>query len=157
MLSLTAATAAIAWPSYSAFSRAMMLRVTCQKFTATRSGPIYSNFCSGKSAAVTTAFTPGSAFAFEVSIERIFACACGERRIFPVRVPGMVRSAPNWARPVTFGTPSGRIGRVPTHLKRLNCSAVIGVSFTGHLGRSGAAVPTTAGKRSVGGNAGARQ
>ena len=35
-----AATAAIAWPSYSAFSRAMMLRVTCQKFTATRSGPM---------------------------------------------------------------------------------------------------------------------
>ena len=37
---LMAATAAIAWPSYSAFSRARMLRVTCQKFTATRSGPM---------------------------------------------------------------------------------------------------------------------
>src|SRR5476649_33493 len=27
----------------------MMLRVICQKFCATRSGPTYSNFCSGKS------------------------------------------------------------------------------------------------------------
>ncbi len=34
-----AATAAIAWPSYSAFSRAMMLRVTCQKFTRDALGP----------------------------------------------------------------------------------------------------------------------
>jgi hypothetical protein len=33
-------------------------------------------------------------------------------------MPGIAMSAPYWARPVTFGTPSGRIGRVPTHL---NC------------------------------------
>src|SRR5438045_1956444 len=31
-------------------------------------------------------------------------------------MPGMTRSAPYCATPVTFGTPSGRIGRVPTHL-----------------------------------------
>src|SRR5216684_2133743 len=87
----------------------MTLRVTCQKLTATRSGAMYSNFWSGKSAAVITAFTPGSAAAFDVSIERIFAWAWGERRIRPT-------SAPYIARPVTLGTPSGRIGRVPTHL-----------------------------------------
>ena len=63
----------------SAFSRAMMLRVICQKFCATRSGPTYSNFCSGKSAEVTTALTPGSVAAFEVSIERMRAWACCER------------------------------------------------------------------------------
>jgi len=72
----------------------MMLRVMCQKFCATRSGPTYSNFCSGKSAAVTTALTPGSAAAFEVSIERMRACACGERRMRPVSMPGMAKSAP---------------------------------------------------------------
>jgi hypothetical protein len=32
------------------------------------------------SSPVKTASTPGAAFAREVSIERIFACACGERR-----------------------------------------------------------------------------
>src|SRR5665213_3090612 len=38
----------------------MTLRVTCQKLTATRSGPMYSNLWSGKSAPVITALTPGS-------------------------------------------------------------------------------------------------
>ena len=94
----------------------MMLRVMCQKFCATRSGPTYSNFCSGKSAPVITALTPGSAAAFEVSIERMRAWACGERRMRPISMPGIARSEPYCARPVTFGTPSGRIGRVPTHL-----------------------------------------
>ena len=61
----------------------MTLRVMCQKFCATRSGPRYSNFWSGKSLAVTTALTPGKASAFEVSIERMRACACGERMILP--------------------------------------------------------------------------
>src|SRR5687767_15282507 len=42
------------------------------------------------------------------------ACACGERRIFPHSMPGRVKSAPYWAMPVTFGTPSGRTGLVPT-------------------------------------------
>jgi hypothetical protein len=61
----------------------MTLRVMCQKFCATRSGPTYSNLWSGKSAAVTTALTPGKASAFDASIERIRACACGERTILP--------------------------------------------------------------------------
>jgi hypothetical protein len=62
---------------------------------------------------VITAFTPCSASAFEVSIERIRACACGERRIAPHNMPGSEKSAPYWASPVTFGTPSGRTGLVP--------------------------------------------
>src|ERR1044071_1341833 len=94
----------------------MTLRVTCQKLTATRSGPTYSNLWSGRSFPVMTALTPGSAAAFDVSIERMRACACGERRMRPTSMPGIVKSEPYWARPVTFGTPSGRIGRVPTHL-----------------------------------------
>src|SRR5215813_2315010 len=97
----------------------MTLRVICQKFCATRSGPTYSNFCSGKSAEVTTALTPGSAAAFEVSIERMRAWAWGERRMWPTSMPGITRSDPYNARPVTFGTPSGRTGRVPTHLNGL--------------------------------------
>src|SRR5262249_33479315 len=82
-------------------------------------GPTYSNFCSGKSAEVTTALTPPSAAAFAVSIERMRAWAWGERSMRPTSMPGIVRSAPNSARPVTFGTPSGRTGRVPTHLNGL--------------------------------------
>ena len=69
---------------------------------------------SGKSAAVTTAFTPGSAAALLVSIETIRACACGERLILPHSIPEARVSAANTARPVTLSTPSGRIGRVPT-------------------------------------------
>jgi hypothetical protein len=107
----------------------MMLRVICQKFCATRSGPTYSNFCLGKSAEVTTVLTPGSAAAFEVSIERMRAWAWGERRIRPTSMPGIARSAPYNARPVTFGTPSGRTGRVPTHLNGL-AVAVVGKSCT---------------------------
>src|SRR5437868_14999457 len=71
----------------------MTLRVTCQKLTATRSGPMYSNFWSGKSAAVITALTPGNAAAFVVSILRIRAWACGERRILPHSMPGIAKSA----------------------------------------------------------------
>src|SRR5215813_10737341 len=103
----------------------MMLRVMCQKFCATRSGPTYANFCSGKSAEVTTALTPGNAAAFDASIERMRAWACGERRILPYSVPAVAKSAAYIARPVTFGTPSGRIGRVPTHLNRVGA-----ISFT---------------------------
>src|SRR5450759_1672958 len=114
----------------------MMLRVICQKFCATRSGPTYSNFCSGKSAEVTTPFTPGRATAFEVSIDRMRAWAWGERRIRPTSMLGIATSAPNWASPVTFGTPSGRTGRVPTHLKGFAVSremlSLTAVSYT-HL------------------------
>ena len=43
---------------------------------------------SGKSAAVTTAFTPGSASALEASIDTIRACACGLRLTLPHSMPG---------------------------------------------------------------------
>ena len=130
----------------------MMLRVTCQKFTATRSGPMYSKFCSGKSAAVTTARTPGSAAARLVSMETMRACACGERRILPTKVPGIFMSAPYMARPVTLGTPSGRTGLVPTHLKPLRASATFTwSSIVLSLARGGYSRP--AGSRAAAGNA----
>src|SRR6516165_6892242 len=97
----------------------------CQKFCATRSGPTYSNLWSGKSAEVTSALTPGNASAFDASIERIRAWACGERMTLPWSVPAVAKSAPYIARPVTFGTPSGRIGRVPTHLNRVGAMSFI--------------------------------
>src|SRR6516164_913311 len=64
----TAATAAMAWPSYSALPRAMTLRDRSRKFigpspTKASSGPI-----SGKSAAVAIARTPGSASALSALI-----------------------------------------------------------------------------------------
>ena len=62
------------------------------------------------------AFTPGSARAADVSMERMRACACGLRRTRPTSMPGSEMSAPNLARPVTLSTPSGRQGRVPTYL-----------------------------------------
>src|ERR1700746_2260173 len=53
------------------------------------------------------------------------AWAYGERMTLPHSMPGIAMSAPYCARPVTFGTPSGRIGRVPTHLNRVGA-----ISFT---------------------------
>ena len=69
---------------------------------------------SPKSSRVITAFTPGSASAFDVSIETIFACGCGLRSTRPMSWPARLKSAPKRARPVTLSTPSGRIVRVPT-------------------------------------------
>src|SRR5450432_1848178 len=60
----------------------------------------------------------------------IRAWACGDRSTLPYSIPGSFRSAPYIARPVTLGTPSGRIGRVPTHLKRFTESVTIVESFT---------------------------
>ena len=74
---------------------------------------------SGKSTmsrAVTTALTPGSASAFEVSIDLMRACGCGLRSTLPQIMPGMLVSAANAARPVTLSTPSGRMVRWPIHL-----------------------------------------
>ena len=76
-------------------------------------------FSIGKSTmsrAVTTAFTPGSFSAFEVSIDLMRACGCGLRNTLPQIMPGMVVSAANWARPVTLSMPSGRMVRWPIHL-----------------------------------------
>src|SRR5690349_14946793 len=76
-------------------------------------------FSIGKSTmsfAVTTAFTPGSFSAFEVSIDLMRACGCGLRSTLPQIMPGMLVSAANWARPVTLSMPSGRMVRWPIHL-----------------------------------------
>ena len=69
---------------------------------------------SAKSSRVMTAFTPGSASAFDVSIFTMRACGCGLRSTRPMSWPGRLKSAPKRARPVTLSTPSGRIVRVPT-------------------------------------------
>src|SRR6185503_11821895 len=69
-----------------------------------------------KSMPVTTALTPASFWAAEVSIDFMRACACGLLSTLPTIWPAMAKSAPNLARPVTLSTPSGRSGRVPTHL-----------------------------------------
>ncbi len=111
---MVAATAATAWPSYSALPRAMQLRDRSRKFIGPSPTNASSEGMSGKSAAVTTAFTPGSFSALRASIDTMRACACGERFTLPHSMPGITMSAPNMARPVTLSTPSGRIGRVPT-------------------------------------------
>ena len=69
---------------------------------------------SAKSSRVMTAFTPGSASAFEVSIRTMRAWGCGLRSTRPMSWPGRLKSAPKRARPVTLSTPSGRMVRVPT-------------------------------------------
>src|SRR5262249_31823331 len=75
---------------------------------------------SGKSARVTTALTPGSDSAAEASIDLMFACGCGLRKILPTSIPGRNRSAPNFARPVTLSMPSCLTGEVPTILSFLS-------------------------------------
>ena len=105
----TAATAATAWPSYSTLVRAMQL-------SSMSNMPESPSVRSGRSAAVSTALTPASFSAFDVSIFLILACAWGLRRILPTSWPGILKSAPYLARPVTLSIPSGRSGRVPTDL-----------------------------------------
>ncbi len=48
--------------------------------------------CPGTSVCVSTACTPGSASAAEMSMERIRACACGLRSVAPCSIPGTLRS-----------------------------------------------------------------
>ena len=103
------------WPGNSAFSRAITLR-HIQRMSWM---PSITDLSSGKSTtsrAVTTALTPGSASAFEVSIDLMRACGCGLRKTLPQIMPGMVVSAAKAARPVTLSTPSGRMVRWPIHL-----------------------------------------
>src|SRR5216684_4461951 len=52
----------------------MTLRVTSRRFTCISPVGTIRLACSGKSLAVTTAFTPGSASAFRVSIDLMIAC-----------------------------------------------------------------------------------
>src|SRR5256885_10809087 len=70
---------------------------------------------SAKSSRVMTAFTPGSASAFDVSIATMRAWGCGLRSTRPMSWRGRLRSAPTRARRVTLSPPSGRMVRVPTY------------------------------------------
>src|SRR5712692_3167912 len=56
----------------------------------------------GASRPEATALTPGRASAFEVSIERMRACGCGECRILPNSILGTAKSSVYLPRPVTF-------------------------------------------------------
>src|SRR5512138_2289888 len=124
------------WPGNSALSPAITLR-HIQRMSWMPS--ITAPFSIGKSTmslAVTTAFTPGSFSAFEVSIDLIRACGCGLRSTLPQIMPGMLVSAANWARPVTLSMPSGRMVRWPIHL--LLVTTFIGVisrSLRAHFSR----------------------
>src|SRR3546814_11225355 len=64
---------------------------------------------STKSFDVTTAFTPGSASAFEVSMPRITASGCGLLSTLDQIISSMVSSAATAERPVTLSEPTGRI------------------------------------------------
>ena len=110
---VVAATAATACPSYMVLRRAMTFSDISWKLTVTSPAAMSPGPSSGKSAAVTTAFTPGSARAFLMLMDLILAWACGLRTTRPWIMSATVRSAPKLARPVTLSTPSGRIGRVP--------------------------------------------
>ena len=107
---VVAATAATGWPGNSALSRAITLR-DIQRMSWMPSITDLSIGNSTRSLAVMTAFTPGSAAAFEVSIDLIRACGCGLRSTLPQIMPGIWVSAAYAARPVTLSRPSGR--RVP--------------------------------------------
>src|SRR5256886_5193675 len=70
---------------------------------------------SAKSSRVMTAFTPGRASAFDVSMATMRAWGCGLRSTRPMSWPGRLKSAPKRARRVTLSTPSGGMVRVPTY------------------------------------------
>src|SRR6185437_11080055 len=111
----------------------MQLRDRSRKFIGPSPTNASSEAMFGKSAAVITAFTPGSASAFFVLIDLIRAWACGLRLTLPHSMPGITVSAPNWARPITLSTPSGRIGRVPTTLRPSEALLIFGLLSTGCL------------------------
>ena len=91
--SVVAATAATGWPGNSAFSRAITLRhIQRMSWMPSITAP-FSIVKSTMSRADTTALTPGSASAFEVSIELMRACGCGLRSTLPQIMPGMLVSA----------------------------------------------------------------
>ena len=70
----------------------MMLR-DIQRMSWMPSGTGVSIGNSTRSFAVTTAFTPASFSAFDVSMRRMTAWACGLRNTLPQIIPGMVLSA----------------------------------------------------------------
>ena len=57
----------------------------------------------GTSACVSTACTPGIVSAAEMSIERMRACACGLRSVWPQSIPAAERSLAYANSPVVFG------------------------------------------------------
>src|SRR5262245_35817288 len=98
MASSSAATAATGWPTKTTRSMASTAWA--------RVGAFF--FSPGMSAAVTTARTPGRAFALLVSIFLIRAWACGLRRSLACSMPLGLRSATYSVLPVTFSAPSAR-------------------------------------------------
>src|SRR6188508_2477615 len=71
----------------------------------------------GKSAPVTTAWTPGRAAAREVSIRTMRACGWGLRSSLHQSIRGRIRSSAKRVWPVTLATPSIRGSGVPTTWK----------------------------------------
>src|SRR5258706_6579700 len=67
----------------------------------------------GKSLPVRTRWTPGCLFAFSTSIERIFACACGDRSNLACTMRGRTMSSAKRVWPVTFARPSTRRRGLP--------------------------------------------
>src|SRR6185437_16903309 len=76
----------------------------------------------GRSSAVSTACTPGTARAFVASIERMRACACGLRTKQASSVPASLTSSTKRPRPVSRAGSSSLLTRAP------NCLAPIRVA-----------------------------
>jgi hypothetical protein len=66
---------------------------------------------------VITANTPGSASAALVSMPRMRACACGERRILPWAMRGNTRSSVYFVAPVALPMASALRPRAPRTVK----------------------------------------
>ncbi len=122
----------------------------------------------GRSFPVITAYTPSIASASPVSMERIRACAWGERRIFPCSIPGRARSSVYAARPVALAAALTRVRRWPM---RVNSRAIAASSCSsdqaerawrgrrssGRMGASGARDGAVVSGRMMGEAAGWRQ
>src|SRR5881628_812658 len=68
----------------------------------------------GRSAPVSTAFTPGSAAAFAVSMRTMRACGCGLRSSFAYSIRGRKRSSANFVTPATLAVASTLRWAFPT-------------------------------------------
>ncbi len=80
-------TAATSWP----WNRTLSVASTA--WVSPDSVGIHARLCCAISSPVTTATTPGSAAASDVSIETIRACATGLRRIAMCSMPGRTTSS----------------------------------------------------------------
>ena len=106
---------------------------------ARRRSAVIGSISSAASAPVRTATTPGSAFARDVSIERMRAFACGLRRTAPWSIPVTVTSPTYCARPVRSLGSSLRGTLLPT--QRSSWSA-LGSGPTGCFDGAHAATPS---------------